>query len=127
MNEKENIEIWKRKLIELHEKISRLNNDKNALISIRNEAVNQQNSKLSYLLNDIELEKIREDVNLTELLEKKKEIKAEVDEKEKCIKEEKTGLKIEEKAAIKVKKPEVRKEAERPKIRVEELFKRLEE
>ncbi|MBS3103143.1 hypothetical protein J4458_06905 [Candidatus Woesearchaeota archaeon] len=164
MNEKENIEIWKRKLIELHEKISRLNNDKNALISIRNEAVNQQNSKLSYLLNDIELEeeisildgwtefyasniskyeyklaslkkeiwqqefeKIREDVNLTELLEKKKEIKAEVDEKEKWIKEEKTGLKIEEKAAIKVKKPEVRKEAERPKIRVEELFKRLEE
>ena len=56
MNNKEIKEIWKRTLIELKEKVSKLNQNKNILINLLNEAKAKQTINLDNPLYEIELQ-----------------------------------------------------------------------
>lgn len=56
MNHKENSEILKRKLIELENKVEKLNNHRNILINLLNEAKTRQNIKLNNSLKGLNLE-----------------------------------------------------------------------
>ena len=56
MNYKEKSEIWKRKQVKLESKVGKLNDYRNILINLLNEAKNRQNIKLNYLLKGIDLQ-----------------------------------------------------------------------
>lgn len=56
MNDKEKLEIWKRKIVKLENKIEKSNNYRNILINLLNEAKTRRNIKLNNSLKGLNLE-----------------------------------------------------------------------
>jgi len=55
MNYEEKLEIWKRKLVEIEDKISKISNEKNILTNLLNEVKTRQNIKLNNSLKGLNL------------------------------------------------------------------------
>jgi len=136
MNDKDKLETWKRKVIELEKRAEKLDSYRNILTNLLDEIKTKQNIKLNILLKDVDLEdeisslkgwidfseeKISKFKNKIQVLEKElseqefEEIKEEVKLGE-LIKEK---IEIEEKVKEPIKEFEKKKEIEKIEIEVE--------
>ncbi len=140
MNNKEQLENWKRSLIELKEKVKKLHIDKNILINLLKEKKTKQNIKLNNLVKDSELEEeishlqnyiefykgkisgyknriksLGKEVSQQDFEEIKEDVKLEELTKNRELEKEAEKVRVEEKPEIEVKEEEIKEQ-------IKELF-----